>query len=97
VHGGRCSRCRFVVRAAVPVLRNADRFSNSAAQDPAGDYPGYRASRDDRPDCIPVADRIAYGVPDRFAVRFCDGISVTAFQLVSFVGARLAFVSLCGG
>ena len=90
----RCSCCRCVVRAAVPVLRNTDRSCGAAAQDIAGDYPRYHASRDDRPDGISdivsdiVSDGFSDGVPDRFTVRFCDGVSLRASQHFSYSSAQ---------
>ncbi len=92
LHGGRRSGRRRIVRATVPVLRNAGRVSRTATQDIAGNYPGYHASGDDRPNSISysvsdgIPDSVSYsvsdGVPDRFTVRFCDGVAMTAFQLV---------------
>ena len=87
VHRCRCSCCRYIVRAAVPVLRSTDRSCGAAAQDIAGDCPKYH---DDRPDRISdivsdiVSDGVPNGIPDRFTVRLCDGVAVRAFQLVSF-------------
>ena len=86
VHRRRCSCCRYIVRASVPVLRSADRSCWAAAQDIAGDGPKYHASGDDRPDRISdivsgivsgiISDIVPNGVPDRFTVRLCDGVSI---------------------
>jgi hypothetical protein len=86
VHRRRCSCCRYIVRASVPVLRSADRSCGAAAQDIAGDYPKYHASGDDRTDRISdiVPHGVPNGIPDSFTVRLCDGIAVKAFQLAGF-------------
>ena len=86
VHRRRCGCCRCIVRAAVPVLRSADRSCGAAAQDIAGDGPKYHASGDDRPDRISdivsgiVSDCVPHSVPDRFTVSLCDGDAVRACQ-----------------
>jgi hypothetical protein len=90
VHRRRCGCCRCIVRAAVPVLRSADRSCGAAAQDIAGDGPKYHASGDDRPDRISdivsdiisgiVSDCVPHRVPDRFTVSLCDGDAVRACQ-----------------
>jgi len=86
VHRRRCGCCRCIVRAAVPVLRSADRSCGAAAQDIAGDGPKYHASGDDRPDRISdivsgiVSDGLPHRVPDRFTVSLCDGDAVRACQ-----------------
>ena len=75
MHRCRCSCCRYIVRAAVPVLRSTDRSCGAAAQDIAGDCPKYH---DDRPDRISdiVSDGVPNGIPDRFTVRLCDGVPI---------------------
>ena len=78
VHRCRCSCCRYIVRAAVPVLRSTDRSCGAAAQDIAGDCPKYHASGDDRPDGISdiVSDGVPNGIAERFTVRLCDGVPI---------------------
>jgi hypothetical protein len=85
VHRCRCSCCRYIVRAAVPVLRSTDRSYGAAAQDIAGDCPKYHASGDDRPDGISdiVSDGVPNGIPDRFTLSVCDSLSLRAGQHVS--------------
>jgi hypothetical protein len=82
VHSRRCSRRRYTVSAAIPVLRSTARSCGAAAQDIAGDYPEYHASGDDRTDRISdiVSDSVPNGVSDRFTVRLCDGVAVKAFR-----------------
>src|SRR5215212_6842007 len=88
VHGGRRSRRSYVVRAPLPVLRNTDRLSSAAAQDPAGDHARYHASRDDRSESISYG--IAHSLPDRLTLRFCDCVAVRAFQHAPPFGLRLS-------
>ena len=78
MHRCRCSCCRYIVRAAVPVLRSTDRYCGATAQDTTGDCPKYYASGDDRPDDISdiVSDGVPNGIPDRLSL----GVSVKACQ-----------------
>jgi hypothetical protein len=87
VHRCRCSCCRYIVRAAVPVLRSTDRSCGAAAQDITGDCPKYH---DDRPDRISdiVSDGVTNGIPDRFTVRLCDGVPIP----VSVLTCRVVLV-----
>ena len=86
MHRRRCGRCRHIVRAAVPVLRNADRSSEPAAQDTAGDYPEYHAPGDDRPDPTSDidSDDALNGIPDRFTLGVRDSLPPIALQHFSF-------------
>ena len=99
VHRRRCSCCRYIVRASVPVLRSADRSCGAAAQDIAGDYPKYHASGDDRTDHVSdrVSDGVPNGVSDSFTVRLCDGIAVKAFQHAGFASLSARRLAALGG
>jgi hypothetical protein len=100
VHHRRCSCCHYIVRAAVPVLRSADRSCRAAAQDITGDCPEYNASGDDRPDLISeilVSNRVPNSVSDRFALGVRDGVPVTAFQYAPASGCRLSAFQLSHG
>jgi hypothetical protein len=99
VHRRRCSCCRYIVRASVPVLRSADRSCGAAAQDIAGDYPKYHASGDARTDHVSdrVSDGVPNGVSDSFTVRLCDGIAVKAFQHAGFASLSARRLAALGG
>jgi hypothetical protein len=99
VHRRRCSCCRYIVRASVPVLRSADRSCEAAAQDIAGDYPKYPASGDDRTDHVSdgVPNGVPNGVSDSFTVRLCDGIAVKAFQHAGFASLSARRLAALGG